>query len=554
MRLFSRWRRLWQIQRALLRHGLLEIFVKPDSLFRPIAKLSTINPWYWQADKNLGRGARLRLTLQELGPFFIKFGQLLSTRRDILPDDIADELSKLQDQVAPFTKPDVSSVISAALGQPLSEVVIDFHPQPLASASIAQVHSAKLPNGKKIVLKVLRPDIEKIINNDVYWLKIVAKRASRYVKQGARLMAIVDEIEQTIYAELDLLREAANASQLQRNLAQVSYVHIPEIIWPLSRRNLLVMERMHGIPLTDMPQIRASGVDLKNLAEQVINLFFLQVFEYGFFHADMHGGNLFLSVDDNKNFKIIMVDFGIVGLLNNTDLTYLGENLNAFLNHDYRKVAELHIESGWVPAQTRSEQLATAISTVCEPLLAQPLKEISFGKVFMRLLQTASDFNMEVQPQLILLQKTLITVEGLSRQIYPDVDFFQTAKDTIEAWVRRRAGLRGLLHEFKQRAPRLATQLPALPELIYKYLSQSVAPHQQHKSANLMQAQYRHGFWTGLGAACLAGGVSLSAWLIYFNAMAFTEWPLLLSTGLGLLGIASLWYGRILHLFTLRKR
>jgi ubiquinone biosynthesis protein len=544
MRLISRWIRLWQIQRALLRHGLLEIFIKPDSLFRPLATLSTINPWYWQSDKSLSRGARLRLTLQELGPFFIKFGQLLSTRRDILPDDIADELSKLQDQVAPFTQPDPALVISQALGQPLTEVVIDFCAQPLASASIAQVHSAKLPNGKKIVLKVLRPDIEKIIDNDVYWLKVVAKRASRYVKQGARLMAIVKEIEQTIYAELDLLREAANASQLQRYLSNVDYVHIPEIIWPLSRKNLLVMEHMHGIPLTDMPRVRVSGVDLKKLAEEVINLFFLQVFEHGFFHADFHGGNLFLNADNPAAFKIIMVDFGIVGVLNNVDLAYLGENLNAFLNHDYRKIAELHIESGWVPADTRPEQLASAISTVCEPLLAQPLREISFGQVLLRLLQTASDFNMEVQPQLILLQKTLINVEGLSRQLYPDVDFFQTAKYTIERWMRKRSGLRGLLHEFHQRAPRLASQLPALPELVYQFLNQAVKPAaNKNISTCITKPIYRRGFWTGLGTASLITGVALSAWLSYLTAMELTEIPLLLSAGLGLLGIGSLWYG-----------
>lgn len=541
MRFFSRWVRLWQIQRALLRHGLLEIFVKPDSLFRPLVTLSTINPWYWRSDKSLSRGARLRLTLQELGPFFIKFGQLLSTRRDILPEDIADELAKLQDQVAPFTSPDVETVISAALGQPLYEVTTDFCATPLASASIAQVHSAKLLNGKKIVFKVLRPNIEKIIENDVYWLKILAKRASRFVKQGARLTAVVNEIEQTIYAELDLLREAANASQLQRYLANVDYVHIPEIIWPLSRKNLLVMEHIHGIPLTDMQRIRVSGVDLKTLAEEVINLFFLQVFEYGFFHADFHGGNLFLSLENNAKFKIIMVDFGMVGMLNKVDLSYLGENLNAFLNHDYRKIAELHIESGWVPANTRPEQLASAISTVCEPLLAQPLKEISFGQVLLGLLQTASDFNMEVQPQLILLQKTLINVEGLSRQLYPDVDFFETARKTVEIWMRKRTGVRGILQEFKQYAPRLHN----LPELIYNYLNTtSKVPLTIQTSVCAAKPFYRRGFWTGLGVASLASGVILSIWLGYFNAMEFTETPLLLSSALGLLGISSLWYGQ----------
>lgn len=541
MRFFSRWVRLWQIQRALLRHGLLEIFVKPDSLFRPLVTLSTINPWYWRSDKSLSRGARLRLTLQELGPFFIKFGQLLSTRRDILPEDIADELAKLQDQVAPFTYPDVETVISSALGQPLYEVTIDFCATPLASASIAQVHSAKLLNGKKIVFKVLRPNIEKIIENDVYWLKILAKRASRFVKQGARLTAVVNEIEQTIYAELDLLREAANAAQLQRYLTNVDYVHIPEIIWPLSRKNLLAMEHIHGIPLTDMQQIRSSGVNLKTLSEEVINLFFLQVFEYGFFHADFHGGNLFLSLEDNDRFKIIMVDFGMVGILSKVDLTYLGENLNAFLNHDYRKIAELHIESGWVPSTTRPEQLASAISTVCEPLLAQPLKEISFGQVLLGLLQTASDFNMEVQPQLILLQKTLINVEGLSRQLYPDVDFFETARKTVEIWMRKRMGIRGILQEFKQYAPRLHN----LPELIYNYLNtSSKVPLTIQTSVCATKPFYRRGFWTGLGVASLASGVILSIWLGYFNAMEFTETPLLLSSALGLLGICSLWYGQ----------
>lgn len=542
MQRITQWIRLWQIQRTLLRHNLLELVIPENSWLHPIVTLSKCNPWYWGRDKSLNRGQRLRLALQELGPFFIKFGQLLSTRRDIVPDDMAEELVKLQDKVAPFTYPDVATVVTRSLGRPANEVFTQLDPQPLASASIAQVHSATLPNGREVVIKILRPNIEKIIARDVYLLKNIARHVARYLKQGARLLAVVNEIEQTIYAELDLLHEAANMSRLRRNCANLDDLKIPDVIWSLTRRDMLVMERIHGIPLSEITRMRENGVDLKALSENIIRLFFLQVFEHGFFHADMHAGNLFLAHAPINPPHLIMVDFGIVGSLNADDLSYLAQNLDAFLKGDYRRVAELHVESGWVPADTRVDQFASAISTVCEPLLALPLKEISFGKIMLRLLQTAAQFNAQVQPQLILLQKTLINVEGVSRQIYPDVDFFDIARERVEHWIKRNSGIRGLLHEIRKHAPQLATQIPALPELIFSYLKNSVKTNHQTTIIKLVPNPRK--FWSGVGVTTLLSGIGLSLALLFipnFSTSFSHDVGLMISAGMGLFGIACLW-------------
>lgn len=548
MKPITQWLRLWQIQRVILRHNLVEIILSRQTWLSPLVLLSKMNPWYWRRDKNLSRGENLRLALQELGPFFIKFGQLLATRRDLLPDDIADELSKLQDQVAPFTEPNPQDVVSQAFGFPLPQVFAEFNPHPLASASIAQVHTATLLDGRQVVVKILRPGIEKIIAQDLYLLKNLAKRGARFLTQGARLLAVVNEIEQTIYGELDLQREAASMAQFRRQHKDFPEVKIPAVIWSLTRRNLLVMERIHGIPLSNMAKIRTSGVDLKHLAESLIRLFFKQVFDFSYFHADLHAGNLFLAHQPLNPPHIIMVDFGIVGVLNSTDLTYLAENLHAFLHSDYQRIAELHVESGWVPADTRVDQLASAVSIVCEPILAQPLKDISFGMVMLRLLQTASQFKAQVQPQLILLQKTLITVEGLSRQIYPEVDFFHIAREMVGNWMRHRSGMRGFLHELRKRAPRFAVHLPVLPELIFNNLQASLK-HKNHPLL-LQKKLSKAYFWSGLGAASLVSGIILSLiLLIYpveFSVLNHFEHSLLLlvSTFCGLFGFGSLLYSR----------
>jgi ubiquinone biosynthesis protein len=540
--------RLWQIQRTLLRYHLLEIFIPIDSGLHPLVALSKINPWYRKGEKELSRGERLRLACQELGPFFIKFGQLLSTRRDILPDDIANELIKLQDQVPPFTHPDISTLVSDALGRPMEEIFTQVESLPLASASIAQVHGAVLPNERNVVLKILRPNIKKVIDRDLSLLKSLAKKASRYLAHGARLQLVVKEIEQTIYAELDFLKEAANMAQSRRNLAGVPYVKIPDVIWPLTRSDFLVMERIHGIPLNDINQLKENHVNLKKTAESLIRLFFLQVFEHGFFHADMHAGNVFLSKEPHSLHDIILVDFGIVGNLDTKDLTYLAQNLNAFLKGDYRRIAELHVESGWVPEDTRIDQLSGAIRTVCEPLLAQPLKDISFGQIMMGLLKTASEFNAHVQPQLILLQKTLINVEGLSRELDPSVKFFDIARESVENWVKKNSGIKGFINQMKIHGPQLATQLPAMPELLFKHLQTSLKEKNKPMLANKINSSYS--FWTGVGITTLIGSVSLSSLLFIFpNEIAAMGYfspslTLLASAGLGIFGVSSLLLGR----------
>lgn len=538
--------RLWQIQRTILRYHLLDIVIVDDSRFRPLAKLTQWNPWYKQKQKQLSRGERLRLAFQELGPFFIKFGQLLSTRRDILPDDIADELIKLQDKVDPFTKPDIASIISAALGKPMSTVFKEVDPIPLASASIAQVHGAVLLNGDQVVLKILRPNIKKIIDRDLALLKTFARRASCRFPHGARLLSVVKEIEQTIYSELDFLKEAANMAQSRRQLSDLSHVKIPEVIWPLTRSDFLVMERIHGIPLNDMNRLKKSGINLKQLSENISRLFFLQVFEKGVFHADMHAGNIFACEKSLVTPKIILVDFGIVGHLESNDLRYLAQNLHAFLQGDYRRIAELHVESGWVPCDTRIDHFASAIGAVCEPLLAQPLKDISFGKVMMGLLKTAAQFKAHIQPQLILLQKTLINVEGLSRQLDPNVNFFEIARISVEKWIAQHTGLRGIIKEIKKQAPQLAAHFPEFPGLIYANLQASLKAKQDkpQRTFSLFNT-----FWSGVGITTLMGSVVLSTLLLFANEIAAVNYispslGILVSASLGFFGLTTLLLSR----------
>lgn len=462
--------RLLYINRVLVRHGLDEIILATH-LFRPFRFVLYLLPWYWLRARQMPRAVRIRRALEDLGPIFVKFGQALSTRPDLLPPDIAEELTRLQDSVPPFPGLEARMIIERAYGKPLNEIFEEFDDIPLGSASIAQVHVARLCGGREVVVKVVRPTIEKTIQRDLGLLYVLADLAGRYWKEARRLRPreVVAEYEKTILGELDLMREAANASQLRRNFAGSDMLYVPEIYWTHARRNVMVMERISGVPISDIGMLRQQGVDLKRLAERGVEIFFTQVFRDNFFHADMHPGNIFVSPQG----KYIAVDFGIMGTLSSDDQRYLAENLLAFFNRDYRRVAELHVQSGWVPAETRVDEFESAVRAVCEPIFERPLKDISFGYLLLRLFQTAQRFNMEVQPQLVLLQKTLLNIEGLGRELYPDLDLWTTAKPFLERWMREQVGVRAFFKKLREQAPQWAEKLPYLPTLVYDVLKQA---------------------------------------------------------------------------------
>jgi len=459
--------RLIYINWVLVRNGLDEI-VLATHLFRPVRFLLYLLPWHWFRGEMPPRGERIRRSLEELGPIFVKFGQMLSTRRDLLPDDVAQELAKLQDRVPPFPGIEARAIVEKSLNKPVTELFEHFDEQPHASASIAQVHLARLLNGQDVVVKVVRPGIHKTIARDIGLLYVVAELAERYWREGRRLRPreVVAEYEKTILDELDLLREAANASQLRRNFQDSPLLYVPEVYWPFCRRQVMVMERIYGTPISDVAELKRQGVDLAKLAERGVEIFFTQVFSHSFFHADMHPGNIFVSPEG----RYIAVDFGIMGTLSPVDQRYLAENFVAFFKRDYRRVAELHVQSGWVPAGTRVEEFESAIRTVCEPIFERPLKDISFGQLLLRLFQTARRFHMEVQPQLVLLQKTLLNIEGLGRELYPDLDLWQTAKPFLERWMSEQIGVRAFFQGLGREAPRWAERLPQVPALLYDVL------------------------------------------------------------------------------------
>ena len=462
--------RLLHINQILVRHGLDEI-IFATHLLRPARFLLYLLPWNWFRTAREPRAARLRRALEDLGPMFVKFGQLLSTRRDLLPDDIADELARLQDRVAPFPGSTARALVERAYGHPLEDVFLEFNESPLASASIAQVHAAKLNDGRQVIVKVVRPDIRKIIRRDVGLLYTLADLADRYWREARRLRPheVVSEYEKTILDELDLVREAANASQLRRNFASSPLLYVPEVYWPLVRKNVMVMERISGTPISNVTALKAQDIDLKRLAETGVEIFFTQVFRHNFFHADMHPGNIFVSPQG----QYIAVDFGIMGTLSPDDQRYLAENFLAFFNRDYQRVAELHVQSGWVPQETRVDEFEAAIRSVCEPIFERPLKEISFGRLLLHLFQTARRFNMELQPQLVLLQKTLLNIEGLGRELYPDLDLWQTAKPFLERWMSDHVGLRAFARSLSTNAPKWLDKLPELPLLVHETLEQT---------------------------------------------------------------------------------
>jgi ubiquinone biosynthesis protein len=460
--------RLFHINWVLLRHGLDEVILATH-LFRPLRFLIYLSPLYWLRRNRLpAYPVRIRLALEDLGPIFIKFGQILSTRRDLLPPDVADELAKLQDQVPPFPGEQARLIVEKAFGLSIGEVVDHFDETPLASASVAQVHAATLKTGRQVVVKVLRPGIDKIIRRDLGLLYIIANLAAHYWKDGRRLrpVEVVRDYEKTIFDELDLVREAANASQLRRNWEGSPLLYVPEVFWELTRRNVMVMERIYGTPVSDIATLQAQGISMRQLGERGVEIFFTQVFRDNFFHADMHPGNIFVEPGG----RYIAVDFGIVGSLTTGDQRYLAENLLAFFNRDYHRVAELHLESEWVPQGTRIDEFESAIRSVCEPIFNRPLRDISFGHFLLHLFQTARRFNMEVQPQLVLLQKTLLNIEGLGRQLYPDLDLWTTAKPFMERWMAEQVGPRAFARKTRRNLPRIAEQSPDLPLLVYKVL------------------------------------------------------------------------------------
>lgn len=458
--------RLLIIQRILIRHGLDEI-VFATHLFRPVRFLFYLLPWNWFGNRsNKPRAQRLRQTLEDLGPVFVKFGQLLSTRRDMLPEDIADEFAKLQDKVHPFPGKQARKIIEDAFGQKIEDLFLEFNETPIASASIAQVHAATLKDGRWMIVKVVRPGIENIIRRDLGLMYFLAKQAERYSSLGRKLKPtnVVSEIQKTILGELDLMREAANATQLRRNFMDSDKLYVPEVEWKLTCDNVMVMERISGIPVSDISALKAAGIDLKWLAESGVEIFFTQVFRDSYFHADMHPGNIFVSKPGpDKPPKFTVVDFGIMSSLSEFDQRYLAENFLAFLNRDYQRVAELHVESGWVPHGTRVDEFESAIRTVCEPLFDRSIREISFGTLLLRLFQTARNFGMVIMPQLLLLQKTLVNIEGLGRQLYPELDIWKTARPQMERWMSERVGVRGLIKGTRENIPRWLDRLPELP-------------------------------------------------------------------------------------------
>ena len=533
--------RLIRIQRVLVRHG-LDDFVRATHLYRPLRFVFFVSPWTWfQRRSPQSRGERLRLALEELGPIFVKFGQALSTRRDLLPTDIADELARLQDSVPPFPGALARAAIEHSWGAPLETRLAHFEETPLAAASIAQVHAAQLPDGREVIIKVLRPGMKSMIALDIEVLYALATLAQRWWTESRRLkpLEIVQEYEQTILDELDLLREAANASQIRRNFAGSPLLYVPEVYWDYCRTDVMVMERIRGIPIGDIERLRAAGTDFRRLAENGVEIFFTQVFRHNFFHADMHPGNIFVLTEDPAQPRYAAVDFGIVGTLALRDQRYLAENFLAVFDRDYRRVALLHIQSGWVPPSARVEQMESAVRTICEPIFDRPLKDISFGVVLLRLFEALRRFDGQIQPQLILLQKTLLNVEGLGRQLYPELDIWQTATPVLRAWMRERVNPLKVLREFRRQLPDALEVLKALPPLAKRLVERLQDGKFQvpTESAELVRLRAEVAEGNRRRDWLLAGSAVLIAGAIIIATAASPPW---LGLALGACGIAAL--------------
>ncbi len=530
--------RMLAIQRVLVKYGLDEI-IKETHLLRPMRFLFYLAPR--RRDSSAPLGERIRLALEELGPIFVKFGQAISTRRDLLPLDIADELAKLQDAVPPFPAEEAIGILNDAYGEPVDSVFKRFDVEPLAAASIAQVHTAQLPDGKEVIIKVLRPGVHEQIDRDLAVLRMVASLADRYWVHGKRLrpIEVVDEYEHTILDELDLMREAANTAQLKRNFQGSDMLYVPDIYWDYCRPEVLVQERIYGTPISDMDALRAAGTNIQVLAENGVEIFFTQVFRHNFFHADMHPGNIFVIHTDPERPKYAAVDFGIVGTLSPEDQRYLAENFLAFFDRNYHRIAKLHLDSGWVPPGTRIDQLETAVRTVCEPIFNKPLAEISFAQVLMRLFRVAQRFNVEIQPQMILLHKTLFNIEGLGRQLYPQLDLWKTAHPVLKQWMDEQVGGRAMLRDVRDNLPQLRDALRELPAVL-QHLGEQAANGRIQFNLNSselgemrrqLEEQRRQRYWLAAAATSTISGalvVTLGAmpWLglVLLGAGAISAW------------------------------
>ncbi len=504
--------RLISINFTLARFGLDEVILSLH-FFRPLYLLGLINPFNWFRSNELSQAERLRLCIEELGPIFIKFGQMMSTRRDLFGDEIVDELAKLLDRVPPFPLNQARDIVEQQLGMPIDQAFKHFDDNQLASASIAQVYAAQLHDGQQVIVKIVRPGIEAQIRKDIEVLLLLAKMADRYWGEAKRIkpIQVVREFETTIMNELDLMREAANASELRRHFDASADLYVPFVHWDYCRSKVMVMERISGIPISDIDRLRAHEIDFESLSRKGVEIFFTQVFCNNFFHADMHPGNIFVSTENPQDPQYIAVDFGIMGSLSTNDQRYLAENFGAFFNRDYRRVAELHVDSGWVDRGTRIDEFEAAIRSVCEPMFQRPLAEISFGQLLLRLFQTARSFNMEIQPQLLLLEKTFLHIEGIGRELYPQLDLWDTAKPFIERWLSEQMGMRALVKGMKKNLPYIAEHLPDLPQLAIKALQRiandelrlELRPHQIDELKQEIQRANRRSIRAVIGASCV---------------------------------------------------
>ena len=507
------------IQRVLVRHGLDDIIRKTHFL-RPLRFFFYLFPRSGDCSEPLGK--RIRIALQELGPIFVKFGQAVSTRRDLLPTDIADELAMLQDRVPPFPAAQAIEIMEKAYGKSVNEVFSRFDTEPFAAASIAQVHTAALQDGTEVIVKVLRPGVRQLIERDLDVMYAIAALADKYWEHGKRLrpLEVVAEYEKTVINELDLMREAANTAQLKRNFDGSDLLYVPDVYWDYCRPEVLVQERIYGIQISDMAALRKAGANIQVLAENGVEIFFTQVFRHNFFHADMHPGNIFVQVDDPEKPRYAAVDFGIVGTLSPDDQQYLAGNFLAFFDRDYHKIAKLHLDSGWVPADTRIDELESAVRAVCEPIFNKPLSEISFAQVMLRLFETARRFNMEIQPQLILLQKTLFNIEGLGRELYPQLDLWKTAHPILRRWMDEQVGGRAMLKNLREDLPQIREALRELPGVIRYFSEQMSHGNLQFKVRapelkeirDQLRKQQKQRYWLAVGATTIITGTLILTW------------------------------------------
>jgi ubiquinone biosynthesis protein len=518
------------IQRVLVRHGLDDIITATHFL-RPLRFLFYLFPRAKDVSEPLGK--RIRLALIELGPIFVKFGQAVSTRRDLLPPDIADELAMLQDRVPPFPADEAIAILDHAYGKSVDEIFSRFDKEPFAAASIAQVHTAALQDGTEVIVKLLRPGVRELIDRDLDVLYAIAGLADRYWETGKRLrpLEVVAEYEKTIIDELDLAREGANTAQLKRNFEGSELLYVPDVYWDYCRPEVLVQERIYGTQISDMDTLKKSGVNIQVLAENGVEIFFTQVFRHNFFHADMHPGNIFVLTDDPEKPKYAAVDFGIVGTLSPSDQQYLAGNFLAFFDRDYHRIAKLHIDSGWVPPETRIDELESAVRSVCEPIFNKPLSEISFAQVMIRLFETARRFNMEIQPQLILLQKTLFNIEGLGRELYPQLDLWKTAHPILRQWMADQMGGRAALNRLKEDLPQIRDALRDLPGIV-RYLSEQITNDNLHfdiRAPELedirkqLKAQQKQRYFLATGATAFVSGVLI----LTFGSTGWLGWTLI---------------------------